>query len=61
MADGTNGTRVDAELIRKGRSAPGCRRGEWARAAVGAANGLEAAGYLAIISVRPLIPSSLQP
>jgi serine/threonine-protein kinase len=44
MTNGTNGTRVNAELIRKDRIAPAVRSDEWARAAVGAANGLEAAG-----------------
>jgi serine/threonine protein kinase, bacterial len=44
MTNGTNGTRVNAELIRKDRIAPAVRNDEWARAAVGAANGLEAAG-----------------
>jgi serine/threonine-protein kinase len=42
MTKGTNGTRVNAELIRKERIAPAVRNDEWARAAVGAANGLEA-------------------
>jgi serine/threonine protein kinase, bacterial len=44
MTKGTNGTRVNAELIRKERIAPAVRNDEWARAAVGAANGLETAG-----------------
>lgn len=44
MTNGTNGTRVNAELIRKDRIAPAVRNDEWARAAVGAANGLETAG-----------------
>jgi serine/threonine protein kinase, bacterial len=44
MTNGTNGTRVNTELIRKDRIAPAVRLHEWARAAVGAANGLEAAG-----------------
>ncbi len=44
MTNGTDGTRVNAELIRKDRIAPAVRSDEWARAAVGAANGLEAAG-----------------
>ncbi|MDT5045820.1 MAG: serine/threonine protein kinase, bacterial [Mycobacterium sp.] len=44
MTNGTNGTRVNAELIRKDRIAPAVRNHEWARAAVGAANGLETAG-----------------
>jgi serine/threonine protein kinase, bacterial len=43
MTNGTNGTRVNAELIRKDRIAPAVRRDEWSRAAIGAANGLEAA------------------
>jgi serine/threonine-protein kinase len=43
MTNGTDGTRVNAELIRKDRIAPAVRNDEWARAAVGAANGLEAA------------------
>jgi serine/threonine-protein kinase len=42
MTNGTNGTRVNTELIRKDRIAPAVRNHEWARAAVGAANGLEA-------------------
>ncbi|MGA8328327.1 MAG: serine/threonine-protein kinase, partial [Mycobacterium sp.] len=42
MTHGANGTRVNAELIRKDRIAPAVRLHEWARAAVGAANGLEA-------------------
>jgi serine/threonine-protein kinase len=44
MTNGTDGTHVNAELIRKDRIAPAVRNDEWARAAVGAANGLEAAG-----------------
>jgi len=44
MTNGTNGTPVDAELIRKDRIAPAVRNDEWARAAVSAANGLETAG-----------------
>jgi serine/threonine-protein kinase len=44
MTNGTDGTHVNAELIRKDRIAPAVRSNEWARAAVGAANGLEAAG-----------------
>jgi serine/threonine protein kinase len=44
MTNGTNRTRVNTELIRKDRIAPAVRLHEWARAAVGAANGLEAAG-----------------
>ena len=44
MSDGINGTRINAELIRKDRIAPAVRNDEWARAAVGAANGLESAG-----------------
>jgi serine/threonine protein kinase, bacterial len=44
MTNGTDGTRVDAELIRKERIAPAVHHNEWARAAVAAANGLEAAG-----------------
>ena len=44
MTNGSNGTRVNAELIRKERIAPAVRNDEWARAAVGAANGLETAG-----------------
>jgi serine/threonine protein kinase, bacterial len=43
MTNGTNGTRVDAELIRKDQIAPAVRNHEWARAAVRAAEGLEAA------------------
>jgi serine/threonine-protein kinase len=44
MANGSMGTRINGELIRKDRIAPAVRNDEWARAAVGAANGLEAAG-----------------
>jgi serine/threonine-protein kinase len=44
MTNGAKGTRVNTELIRKDRIAPAVRLHEWARAAVGAANGLEAAG-----------------
>ncbi|MDT5352126.1 MAG: serine/threonine protein kinase, bacterial, partial [Mycobacterium sp.] len=44
ITKGTNGTRVNTELIRKDRIAPAVRNDQWARAAVGAANGLEAAG-----------------
>jgi serine/threonine-protein kinase len=44
MTKGTNGSRVNTDLIRKDRIAPAVRLHEWARAAVGAANGLEAAG-----------------
>jgi len=44
MTHGPNGTRLNAELIRKDRIAPAVRKDEWARAAVGAANGLETAG-----------------
>jgi serine/threonine protein kinase, bacterial len=43
MTKGTGGTRVNAELIRKERIAPAVHHNEWARAAVAAANGLEAA------------------
>ena len=43
LTHGTDGTRVNTELIRKDRIAPAVRLHEWARAAVGAANGLEAA------------------
>lgn len=42
LTNGSSGTRVNAELIRKERIAPAVRTHEWARAAVGAANGLEA-------------------
>jgi serine/threonine-protein kinase len=44
MTNGTNGTRVNAEPIRRNRIAPAVRNDEWARAAVGAATGLETAG-----------------
>jgi serine/threonine protein kinase, bacterial len=44
MTNGTGGTRVNAELIRKERIAPAVHHNEWARATVAAANGLEAAG-----------------
>ncbi len=44
MTKGANGSRVNTELIRKDRIAPAVRLHEWARAAIGAANGLEAAG-----------------
>lgn len=43
MTNGTDGPRVNTELIRKDRIAPAVHHNEWARAAVGAANGLEAA------------------
>jgi serine/threonine-protein kinase len=43
MTRGTDGTRVNAELIRKNRIAPAVRHDEWARAGVAAANGLEIA------------------
>jgi serine/threonine protein kinase, bacterial len=43
MTDGTSGTRVNAELIRKNRIAPAVRKAEWTQAAVGAAEGLETA------------------
>jgi serine/threonine protein kinase, bacterial len=43
LTNGTDGTHVNAELIRVDRIAPAVRNDEWARAAVGAANGLEAA------------------
>jgi hypothetical protein len=36
--------KVSTEIIRKERIAPAVHRDEWARAAVAAANGLEAAG-----------------
>jgi serine/threonine protein kinase, bacterial len=41
MTRGADGTRVNAELIRRSRIAPAVRRGEWARAGEVAANGLE--------------------
>jgi serine/threonine-protein kinase len=44
MTNSTGGPRVNAELIRKERIAPAVHHNEWARAAVAAANGLEAAG-----------------
>jgi serine/threonine protein kinase, bacterial len=44
MTNGSNGTRVNAELIRNNRIAPAVRNDEWVRAAVGAAAGLNAAG-----------------
>ena len=44
MMKGTGSTRVNAELIRKERIAPAVHHNEWARAAVTAANGVEAAG-----------------
>jgi len=44
MTKGTDGARVNAEMIRKNRIAPAVRHDEWARAGVGAANGLETAG-----------------
>ena len=40
----TDGSRVNAELIRKERIAPAVRKDEWARAAVQAAEGLETLG-----------------
>jgi serine/threonine-protein kinase len=44
MTSGADGPRVNADLIRKERIAPAVHHNEWARAAVAAANGLEAAG-----------------
>lgn len=44
MTNGTNGPRINAELIRENRIAPAVRNDEWVRAAVGAANGLETSG-----------------
>jgi hypothetical protein len=44
LNNGTDGTRVNAELIRKERIAPAVHHNESARAAAAAANGLEAAG-----------------
>ncbi len=44
MTKGTDGTRVNADMIRKNRIAPAVRHDEWARAGVAAANGLEIAG-----------------
>ena len=44
MTNGTGGIRVNAEVIRRERIAPAVHHNEWARAAVAAANGLEAAG-----------------
>jgi hypothetical protein len=44
MTNGTDGPRVNTELIRKERIAPAVRKDEWARAAVQAAEGLETAG-----------------
>jgi serine/threonine-protein kinase len=44
MTNGTDGPRVNAELIRKERIAPAVRKDEWARAAMEAATGLETAG-----------------
>jgi serine/threonine-protein kinase len=44
MTKGTDGTHVNAEMIRKNRIAPAVRHDEWARAGVAAANGLEIAG-----------------
>jgi serine/threonine protein kinase, bacterial len=41
MTRGADGTRVNAELIRKNRIAPAVRRDEWARAGEAAANGLD--------------------
>jgi hypothetical protein len=43
MMDGTGQTRVNAELIWKERIASTVHHNAWARAAVAAANGLEAA------------------
>ena len=37
----TNGTAINVETIRRDRIEPAVSRGEWARAAVAAANGLE--------------------
>jgi hypothetical protein len=44
MTNGFNGTRVNAELIRKDRITPAVRRDEWARVPVAAATDLETAG-----------------
>ena len=44
MTNGTDGPRVNAELIRKERIAPAVHKDEWARAAVAAAEGLETGG-----------------
>ena len=44
MTKGSDGTRVNVEMIRKNRIAPAVRHDEWARAGVAAANGLEIAG-----------------
>jgi serine/threonine protein kinase, bacterial len=44
ITNGTDGPRVNAELIRKERIAPAVRKDEWARAAVQAAEGLEILG-----------------
>jgi len=44
ITNGTDGPRVNAELIRKERIAPAVRKDEWARAAVQAAEGLETGG-----------------
>jgi serine/threonine protein kinase, bacterial len=44
MTNGTDGTHINAELIRKDRIAPAVRNDQWARAAVGAAEGLQTAG-----------------
>jgi serine/threonine protein kinase, bacterial len=44
MTNGSDGPRVNAELIRKERIAPAVRKDEWARAAVQAAQGLETGG-----------------
>jgi serine/threonine protein kinase, bacterial len=44
MTRDANGPRVNVDLIRKERIAPAVHHNEWARAAVQAANGLEAAG-----------------
>ena len=44
MTNGTDGTHINTELIRKDRIAPAVRNDQWARAAVGAAEGLQTAG-----------------
>jgi serine/threonine protein kinase, bacterial len=43
ITNGSDGPRVNAELIRRDRIAPAVRKDEWARAAVAAAEGLETA------------------
>ena len=44
MPNGTNGTCIDAEVIRRNCIEPAVRNGEWSRAASAAGNGWETGG-----------------